>query len=381
MIESSALSKVILPTISRQFFMMARQFDDVIDFTLGDPDIPTPKGICNAAYRASLNGGTHYAPNAGLSALRAAIARYENEESGINYSASNVAVTMGATEAIYLAFLSIVNPGDEVIILAPYWAQYENIVKMIGAKPVIINCKFDFEPNFESLKVAITPKTKVLVVNSPNNPSGHVYGESTLRELASLAINNNLIIFADEVYKGLTYGQACPSMATCCPKDRLIVFNSFSKQFAMTGWRVGYVVACEDIIKTIVKFQQNIAVCVASPNQYAALEALSNASRYSTEIRNTFFRRREVIKSQLDKVGAIRYTLPEGAFYVFLDISATGLDSKTFCYSLFEEEHVAAIPGVAFGDAFDHFIRLAFTVDDDKIIKGITKINRFIISH
>ena len=378
--EISALSRVIAPTLSRQLFMMAKKYDDVIDFTLGDPDLPTPKEICEAAYKASLDGHTRYAPNAGLPALREAAAQFENERCGLGYGPSNVAVTMGATEAVYLAFLSILNPGDEVLILAPYWVQYENIVKLIGARPIVIPCQDDFDPDFDALKKAIGPKTKVLVVNSPNNPSGHIYDERTLKKLASLAASNDLLVFADEVYRGLTYDMECPSFAAFCPKDRLFIFNSFSKQFAMTGWRVGYVVAGEDYINAIVKFQQNIAVCVATPNQYAALEALTHANRYSSHIKEVFQRRRNVLKEQLDKVPLIKYQLPAGTFYAFIDISATGYDSKSFCFSLLEKEHVAVIPGVAFGEGFDRYVRLAFTLDECKITEGLSRINSFILS-
>lgn len=378
--ETSVLSRVIAPTLSRQLFMMAKKYDDVIDFTLGDPDLPTPKGICEAAYRASVEGHTRYAPNAGLPALRDAVAQFENEKCGLGYGPSNVAVTMGATEAVYLAFLSVLNPGDEVLILEPYWVQYENIVKLIGAKPITVPCRDDFEPDFDALKKAVGAKTKVLVVNSPNNPSGHIYDEKTLKELSSISVSNNLLVFDDEVYRGLTYEQDCPTLSAFCPKDRLFIFNSFSKQFAMTGWRVGYVVANEDYINAIVKFQQNIAVCVATPNQYAALEALAHAERYSSRIKEVFQRRRDVLKEHLDKVPLLNYYLPAGTFYAFIDISATGYDSKSFCFSLLEKEHVALIPGVAFGEAFDHYVRLAFTLDEGRIAEGVSRINRFILS-
>ena len=376
--ELSALSRVIAPTLSRQLFMMAKRYDDVVDFTLGDPDIRTPEGICHAAYLASIEGHTRYAPNAGIPELREAIAHFESTGNGADYEPSNVAVTVGATEAIYLALLSVLNPGDEVIILAPYWVQYENIVRLIGAKPVIINCMDSFEPDLLSLRKAVNGKTRVVIVNSPNNPSGHIYSEKTLREIASIAVDNHLLIVADEVYRSLSFDHPCPSLGSFCPHDNLIVINSFSKQFAMTGWRVGYVVASEEITASIVKFQQNIAVCVSTPNQYAALEALSNADHYASGIRDCFRHRRDVLKAQLDNIDGIRFQVPGGTFYAFIDISSTGLDSKSFCFSLLETEHVAVIPGIAFGNAFDRFIRLAFTLDEDRIIEGISRINRFI---
>ena len=306
--EFSALSKVIAPTLSRQLFMMAKQYDDVIDFTLGDPDIPTPKAICEAAFIASNNGQTHYAPNAGLPALREAIAKQLSKESGIEYTASNVAVTIGATEAVYMSFMTCINPGDEVIILAPYWVQYENIVKLLGGKPIVIDTfKDGFEPDLDVIRKAINEKTKAIVVNSPNNPSGYVYNASFLAALAEMAIANHVLIIDDEAYRSLVYDQDFTSIAGYCRKEDVVIINSFSKQFAMTGWRVGYVVADENFINAIVKFQQNIAVCVATPNQYAAIEAISNTEKYAGGIKDIFAKRRDVLIRELNKIALIIY--------------------------------------------------------------------------
>ena len=377
--ELSALTKVIAPTLSRQLFMMAKQYDDVIDFTLGDPDVPTPKAICDAAYDAAINGKTHYAPNAGLPTLREAIAKQVSKESGIQYSANNVAITIGATEAVYMSFMACINPGDEVIILAPYWVQYENIVTLLGGKPVIIDTfKKGFEPDLNAISKAINERTKAIVVNSPNNPSGYIYKNAFLKELAEIARANRVLIFDDEAYRSLVYEGEFPSIATHCRKEDIVIINSFSKQFAMTGWRVGYVVADESFINAVVKFQQNIAVCVATPNQYAAIEAITNTEKYAGDIKVTFTKRRDVLVQELNKVEKINFKAPQGTFYAFLDISKTGMDSKTFCFELLEQQHVAVIPGIAFGAAFDNYIRLAFTLDDSKIIEGVKRINSFI---
>lgn len=378
--ELSALSRAIAPTLSRQLFMMAKQYDDVIDFTLGDPDVPTPKSICDAAYNAAINGKTHYAPNAGLPALREAIAKQVSKESGIDYTANNVAVTIGATEAAYLSFMACINPGDEVIILAPYWVQYENIVKLLGGKPVIIDTfKEDFEPDLNVIHKAINDRTKAIVVNSPNNPSGYVYNDAFLKELAEMASSNNILIFDDEAYRSLVYDGEYPSIAKYCGKEDIVIINSFSKEFAMTGWRVGYIVAEEDFINTVVKFQQNIAVCVSTPNQYAAIEAITNKDKYAGGIKDVFQKRRDVLTKELNKIDGLRFQSPSGTFYAFIDISSTGLDSKSFCFSLLEKQHVAVIPGVAFGEAFDNYIRLAFTLKEDKLVEGINRIREFII--
>jgi len=377
--ELSNLSRVIAPTLSRQLFMMAKQYDDVIDFTLGDPDVPTPKAICDAAYNAAINGKTHYAPNAGLPALREAIAKQVSKESGIEYNANNVAVTIGATEAVYLSFMACINPGDEVIILAPYWVQYENIVKLLGGRPVIIDTfKEDFEPDLDVIFKAINKKTKAIVVNSPNNPTGYIYKDVFLKMLAEMASANNILIFDDEAYSSLVYDEEYPSIAQYCRKEDIVIINSFSKEFAMTGWRVGYVVAEEDFINTVVKFQQNIAVCVSTPNQYAAIEAITNKDKYAGGIKDVFHKRRDVLTRELSNIDKLKFKAPAGTFYAFIDISSTGMDSKSFCFSLLEKQHVAVIPGIAFGDTFDNYIRLAFTLNEDKLIEGIERINSFI---
>lgn len=377
--ELSNLTRVIAPTLSRQLFMTAKQYEDVIDFTLGDPDVPTPKAICDAAYNAAIIGKTHYAPNAGLPALREAVAKLVSKESGIDYTANNVAVTIGATEAVYLSFMACINPGDEVIILAPYWIQYENIVKLLGGKPVVIDTfKEDFEPDLNAIHKAINERTKALVLNSPNNPSGYVYNDSFLKELAEIASANNILIFDDEAYRSLVYDGEYSSITKYCRKEEIIIINSFSKEFAMTGWRVGYVVAEEDFINTVVKFQQNIAVCVSTPNQYAAIEAITNKDKYAGGIKDVFRKRRDVLTRELSKIDKLEFKAPAGTFYAFIDISSTGMDSKSFCFSLLEKQHVAVIPGVAFGEGFDNYIRLAFTLNKDKIVEGISRIKDFI---
>ena len=377
--ELADLTRVIAPTLSRQLFMMARQFEDVVDFTLGDPDVPTPLPICEAAANAARAGYTRYAPNAGLPTLREAIAKQVSNEIGQFYVGGNVAVTVGATEAVYLSFMACINPGDEVIILAPYWVQYENIVKLLGGKPVIIDTfKDGFEPDLSTIWKAITKKTKVIVVNSPNNPSGRVYKDGFLKELAEIARVNSVLVFSDEAYRSLVYGEDFPSIAKYCKKKDIVIINSFSKQFAMTGWRIGYVVADEVFVNAVVKFQQNIAVCVSTPNQYAALEAITNAEKYALSIKDVFVKRRSVLMEELSKIPELECEAPEGTFYAFIDISKTGMDSKSFCCDLLEKEHVALIPGVAFGESFDNFIRLAFTLAEDRIIEGIARIGKFI---
>lgn len=379
MMQISEISRVVGPTLSRQLYMLAKQYDDVIDFTLGDPDIHTPVAICEAAARAAMNGQTRYAPNAGIPELREAIATYYTKKTQVEFDSTNVAVTVGATEAIYLAFNAILNQGDEVLIIEPYWVQYENIVRLFGAKPVIVSQYADsFVPDIDAIESAVTEKTKVIVFNSPNNPSGQIYDEQTLRGIVRIAVDNNLYVFADEVYSSLIYNDEYPSIVPLCPRENLVVFNSFSKQFAMTGWRVGYVLAETQMIDTIVKLQQNIAVCASTISQKAAYEAIIHAEKYSRDIREEFLHRRNILVRELNGCSNISYNIPQGTFYMFLNISATKMDSKTFCLSLLSQEHVATIPGIAFGVHADCFVRLAFTLDENKLIEGAQRVKHFL---
>jgi len=361
--------------------MRAKQYDDVIDFTLGDPDIPTPDGISDVAIQSLAQGKTRYVPNAGVPELRRAVAEKESKHSGLPYSEENVLITVGATEAVYLAFMALLDPGDEVLILAPYWVQYENIVKLFGGKPVIVDdYSIGFEPSLSSIEARISDKTKAIVVNSPNNPSGYVYSSSFMRGLGLIAQNKAIYILADEVYRSLIFEGEYDSISRYSPMQQLVLLNSFSKQFAMTGWRVGYMVAHKDIIDAAVKFQQNIAVCVPSISQYAALEALRKEQFYAEQIKAIFCKRRELLLSLLQDCKGITCDAPRGTFYAFLNISALGMKSMEFACSLLDKAQVALIPGVAFGGAFDKYVRLAFTLNESKIEKGLFRLSQYVDS-
>lgn len=328
-----------------------------------------------------MSGHTRYSANAGIPELREAISKRINETRGTNYTANNIVTTIGATEALFIAYMALLNKGDEVIVFAPYWIQYENMAKFFGAKAVIIDKFTDgYDPDIQAVKDAINPKTKVIVINSPNNPSGHIYRSETLEALAEVARENNLIVFADECYDALTYEGDYPSIAKYCDKSNLVIFNSFSKAFAMTGWRVGYLAADEDLVANSIKMHQNIAICASVPSQYAALEAITHADNYSKRVLKTFKNRRKALLEELSKVGHIHYEAPDGTFYIFIDISKTGMNSKDFTFSLLKKEQVAVIPGIAYGDAFDNYIRLAFTMNENKIVEGVHRFNRFINS-
>lgn len=366
-------------TYSRQLCMLANQYDDAINFTLGDPDLSTPKPICDAAYKSMLEGKTHYAPNAGIPVLRQAICDFVNKTKHANYVQEQCIVTIGAVSAIYLSFMALINPGDEVIIIAPYWSQYKNIITLLGGKPVIID-RLDsrLNPDIDYLKQSINNSTKAIVVNNPNNPSGHVYPKEILESIAKIANENNLFVFADEVYDALVYEKPFESMTSFCPKDKLLLFNSCSKSFAMTGWRVGYLLGPSDFVKSVIKLQQNMVASVPSMTQYAALEAFTNAGEYMSTVVNTFYKRRNVLMNGLSEIPQMRYADMEGTFYAFIDISKTGKKSRDFCFDLLDKQHVAVVPGIAYGDKFDSYIRLAYTQTENKLIEGIKRIATYV---
>lgn len=377
--EFKSKTDFITVTLSRQVCTMAKKYDDAINFTLGDPDLSTPRPICDAAYRAVLEGKTHYAPNAGIPELRQAICDYERKRKGTSYSADQCIVTIGAVSAIYLSLMAIINPGDEVIIIPPYWSQYKNMTLLLGGNPVFVEqLDSNLNPDVEALEKLVTPKTKAIIINNPNNPSGHVYPEYILKSLASMAERHGLFVLADEVYDALVYDTPFISMASYCPAENLLLFNSCSKSFAMTGWRVGYMLGPADFVKSVIKLQQNLVASVPTMTQYAALEAFNNAEVYVPSIVNVFKERRNVLLSSLFDLPKIVYKEPEGTFYSFIDISETGMNSKDFTFGLLEKEHVAVVPGIAYGNQFDGFIRLAFTQNDAKIREGLLRINHYL---
>lgn len=376
--ELSEISKVVGPTLSRKIYMMSKQYDDVVDFTLGDPDIPTHKSICEAAYKASLDGNTRYSPNAGLLELRDAISKKYSIGNNANYSANNVAISVGATEAFFLTLQSILNEGDEVIIIEPYWVQYENIVKLNRAVPVIVTPRIgSLEPHIDDIVKAITNKTKAIIVNSPNNPSGVVYSSSLIEEISNLSVQKNFYVISDEVYKSLVYESDFNGFSNYL-FDNLIIINSFSKEFSMTGWRVGYIIANYELINTIIKMQQNVAVCPSTISQFAAIEAINNIDFYSSLIREEFRSRRNVLVQNLSLCPHLHFDIPKATFYSFIDISELRMGSYDFCINLLEKEQVAVIPGIAFGSHFDTYIRLAFTMNENKIKEGVNRITNFV---
>ena len=361
---------------------MARAYDDVIDFTLGDPDVQTHQEIKDAGCAAIQEGKTRYSQNAGLIDLRRTITEYYKRTEGYIYSPNDeTIVTVGAMEGLYLALLSILDPEDEVIIPAPYYVNYVQMVSLCHAKPVVIDNPEAEELSFniEDVEKAVTSKTKAIIINTPSNPSGKVIPWNKIVALAEIAIKHNLIVIADEVYKCLMYDNAKFKSIVSIDgmRERTVLVNSLSKEFCMTGWHIGYVLAPKELVATMTKLQENICACAPLPSQYAAIEALSGNGDYSKDMVDIFTRRRNILYEGLSKIAGLRCNKPEATFYMMVDISSSGLTSYDFCCKLIESVHVACVPGVAYGNSCDNYIRIAFTLDESKIKEGINRITKF----
>lgn len=362
---------------------MAKSYDDVIDFTLGDPDVQTHQAIKDAGCRAIQDGKTRYSQNAGLLELRQIITEYCKHTEGLDYDPVDEAiVTVGAMEGLYLTLLSILDPGDEVIIPAPFYVNYVQMVSLCHARPVVIdNPKAEeLSFNIEDVEAAITPRTKAIIINTPSNPSGKVIPWNKIEALAEMAKIRGLVVISDEVYKCLLYdGMRFRSIVSIeGMRERTVLVNSLSKEFCMTGWRIGYVLAPKELVATMTKLQENVCACVPLPSQHAAMEALSGGEDYSKDMIEIFTRRRNVLYDRLGRIPLLRCNKPEATFYMMADISATGMKSFEFCCKLLETVHVACVPGIAYGNSCDKYIRIAFTLDETKIIEGVRRIGKFI---
>ena len=381
----SRLANRIQPSLTRKLFDMAKQYDDVIDFTLGDPDYETPDFIKQAGCEAINRGKTKYAANAGLIELRNVVSERVKEETGIIYDPNEeIQITVGAMEGIFLTLCCLVDPGDEVIIPAPYWVNYKHMTEILNGIPVIVDTKEDndFIVSAEDIQDHVTDKTVAIILNSPNNPTGAVYDAETLEKICKIAKDNDLIVIWDECYKSILYdgAQFTSILHFEGMKDYSVVVNSCSKRYSMTGWRVGYLVGPRELISNMPKLQENIAACVTVPSQYAAVTALQGDDSESEAMRAGFESRRNVLVEGINKIDKLSVKTPKGTFYAMVNISKTGMGSEEFAYALLEKEQVAVVPGVTYGDASEGFVRIAFTLNEDRIREGICRIQRFVDS-
>ena len=378
----STMAEGIKPSLTRTLFNMAKAYDDVIDFTLGDPDVPTHHKIKEAGCKAIQDGKTRYSQNAGLLELRNVISDYYISKEGFKYDPiSEIMVTVGAMEGLYLALLALTNPGDEYIIPAPYYVNYGQMVHMCGGVPVIVDKPAEEPLSFrtEDIEAAITPKTKAIIINTPSNPSGKIISWNKIEKLAELAKKHDLYVISDEVYKCLIYGENKFKSIVSIEgmRERTILTNSLSKEFCMTGWRIGYVLANKEIVANMTKLQENVCACAPLPSQYAAIEALSSKEDYSANMKSIFSERRDALVSGINSIKGLSCTPPDATFYLMVDISKTGLKSFDFACKLLESVHVALVPGVTYGQSCDNYVRIAFTKNVDVIKQGVERIATF----
>ncbi len=371
----------IKPSLTRQLFDLAQGYDDVIDLTLGDPDIIPPQNVRDATCKAIQEGKTRYSANAGLMIARKTIADFNSEYYGGKISPEEIMLTVGGMEAVYLSLACILNPGDEVIIPAPYWINYVQMTKICGGVPVIVYSdeKDNFAVQMEQLKSAVTSRTKAIILNSPNNPTGSVLSKETLNVIADLAIRHDLLVISDEVYKTLIYDQKQHHSIFTLPemKERTVVIDSMSKHFSMTGWRLGYAIAPPEFVKNMAKLQENVAACAPLPSQYAAVEAYRKDADYSG-IRKEFALRRDIILRKIKDIPKISLRGIDATFYAFVNIAETKLNSLDFAMNLLKEQHVAVVPGRTYGENYDNYIRIAFTLKAEKLLMALERIKKFV---
>lgn len=385
MIKTSVVADSVKLSLVRSLFNEAKKYDDVIDFTLGDPDVQTHQAIKDAACDAIQQGKTRYSQNAGLIDLRQTISTYYERKEGFKFNPeTEVMVTVGAMEGLYLVLLSLLNPEDEVIIPAPYYINYTQMVRMCHAVPVIVDNpeKKDLTFDVADIEKAITPKTRAIMINTPSNPSGRIIPQDKIAAIAELAKKHDLVVISDEVYKCLIYDNV-PFRSIAAidgMRERTILINSLSKEFCMTGYRIGYVLAPEEIIAAMTKLQENICACAPLPSQYAAIKALGCEEDYSRNMVDIFTERRNALYEGLIKIEKFEAKAPEATFYMMVDISKTGMNSIDFCYALLRAVHVAVVPGVTYGQCCDHYIRIAFTLDIENINEGTKRISEFVNS-
>ena len=360
---------------------MKKNGEDVCSFSAGEPDFDTPTHIKAAAKKALDEGKTRYGPAAGEAGLRKAIAEKLLRDNQLAYNADNVIVTNGGKQSLYNLIMALIEAGDEVIIPAPYWLSYPEMVTLAGGTSVIVNTSLEnhYKITPEQLEAAITPKTKLFVLNSPSNPTGIVYTPEEIAALAKIVVEKDILVVSDEIYEKILYdGAIHRSIASFGPEifQRSIISNGFAKAFSMTGWRVGYIAGPVEIVKAMTKIQSHSTSNVCTFAQYGAIAALESPQDCIEEMVKAFSERRQYILERVRSLPRLNCPTPNGAFYVFIDISQTGLKSRDFCQKLLETQKVAAIPGIAFGA--DDCIRLSYATDLKTIEKGFDRIDQFI---
>lgn len=378
--EFNANLKKIKPSGIRKLFDLAQGKKDLVSFGIGEPDFITPVHIREAAKKALGEGYTRYTPNLGFPEIRKALSIKLNQKNKILVTPEEVVVTSGGTEALFFAFYALINPGDEIIIPDPGFVAYESQVYLAGGTPIYFPLRGEnnFHPNLEELKSCVTSKTKAILLNSPSNPTGAAFNEDELLALAQLAQEKNLIVISDELYEDIIYdGREHISIASLSGmKERTISIFGFSKSYAMTGWRLAYLAAPVNLVKEIAKLLQNTAVCANSVAQRAGLAAIQGSQDCVKEMFTAYNERRDILIKGLNEIKGLSCHAPEGTFYAFVDIKEIGMTAEELSMYLLEESKVVTVPGTAFGEQGEGYIRLSFATSLEDIKEGIKRIRK-----
>jgi aminotransferase len=369
------------PSGIRKFFDIAATMKDVISLGIGEPDFASPPPVIEAGVRSIQAGDTHYTSNAGIKELRQALSAHLEMLYGVSYDPEKeIIITVGGSEALYLAATALMDPGDEMIIPTPCFVSYQAEALLAGGAVVEVPCRmennFDIEP--KEIEAAITPRTKAILLGFPNNPTGAVASREKLLEVAKMAEKHDLVVISDEIYDRLVYGQP----HVCFPtlpgmRPRTLLLGGFSKDYAMTGWRIGYACGPEALLQGLLRIHQYTVMCAPTMSQKAALAALQLGEEYVQEMAQEYDRRRKLIVSGLNQIGLPTFE-PKGAFYAFPKVSVTGLDDETFSMRLLQEERVAAVPGNSFGAGGEGFVRCSYATSYEKIEEALRRIERFV---
>lgn len=370
------------PSGIRKFFDIVAEMDDVISLGVGEPDFDTPWHIRDEGIYSLEKGRTFYTSNSGLKELRMEIAAYLQRTQGLEYHyLSQIFVTVGGSEAIDLAMRAMINPGDEVLIPQPSYVSYEPCVVMADGKPVVIELKEEnqFRLTPEELEAAITPKTKILVMPFPNNPTGAIMEREDLEKLVPIIEKHDLFVVSDEIYGELTYGGKRHVSIAALPgmQERTVLINGFSKAYAMTGWRLGYACGPKEVIRQMVKIHQYCIMCAPTTSQYAAVEALRNGDEDVRRMRESYDERRRFVLFTLKEMGLPCFE-PEGAFYVFPCIREFGMTSDEFATNLLKEEKVAIVPGTAFGNCGEGYLRISYAYSIESLKKALKRLENYV---
>lgn len=376
----SEAAKQMRPSGIRRFFDLVAEMPECISLGVGEPDFQTPWDIRDAAIHSLERGRTKYTANAGLKELRIAIAEYLHRKYELEYAFDNIVVTVGGSEAIDLAIRALIEPGDEVILVEPCFVSYQPITTLTGGVPVVISTKEenDFRVTAEEMRQALSPKTKLVVMSYPNNPTGAVMRHQDLAEIAEVLKDRDLIVLSDEIYSELRYDGRHESIASFDGmKDKTIIVNGFSKTFSMTGWRLGYAAGPKEIISVMNKIHQSCIMAAPTTSQYAAITALKDCDEDVEEMRRQYDLRRKYCVRKLNEMGLKTFE-PHGAFYLFPNITSSGMSSDEFCEKLLQEKKVAIIPGSAFGASGEGYARISYAYSIDHLREAMKRIEEFL---